>query len=214
MTHTILYLLPALAKTHGGQKHFSEPSDLLALKLDQEMVSFNLREKARTREGFEPKSLQINSPMTGMQLGSVCLSWCFLGICGQWGFCSFLILSPKASSKSVLPAPAFSKSAVPGPEVPQTSTGGALCDAGVAWILVKDIFLNPLVGELVAKSILYKGVRQKERNKELCQKKLGQIREVKPSFYPLHRDGKWEREEAVSGKKGKLRRGKMKRLVK
>ena len=75
--------------------------------------SFNLKEKAVTREGFEPKSLQINSSMTGMQLGSVCFPWiCFLGICGQWGFCSLFILYPKASFQ-VLPCqlPPFSKSA-------------------------------------------------------------------------------------------------------
>lgn len=37
-------------------------------------------------------------------------------------------------------------------------------------------FLNPLSGELVAKVILYKGVRQKEREQELCPEKLGRQR--------------------------------------
>lgn len=59
-------------------------------------------------------------------------------------------------------------------------------------------------GELVAKSILYKGVRQKEREQGALSEKVGTNQRGKAFFFlPLTAGMVREREEAVSGKKGK-----------
>jgi len=65
-------------------------------------------------------------------------------------------------------------------------------------------FLESSSGELVAKSILYKGVRQKEREQGALSENVGTNQRGKAFFFlPLTAGMVGEREEAISAKRGK-----------
>lgn len=67
-------------------------------------------------------------------------------------------------------------------------------------------------GELVAKTILYKGVRQKEREQGAVSEKVQTNQRGKASSSYALQQGWWGRERRLYQRRGeKLRRGKMKR---